>query len=228
MAWQMSPNPPAIPAGMPLVCALIPHFGKISMEWAQVMYTPFASVPHPAFAKTLRVAKGLLNLDTERNELVRTALEDKNITHLLWIDSDIICEDPKDVNEAIRRLLATNVPIVSGLYRAKKAKGSYPYAMWARHPSASFGYIDIPQWTGNWLSVDAIGMGFCLCKREVFEKIPPPWFVWDKVAPSEDFDWCQKVRNAGYEIKVYTDVRLSHEMSGKVLCNSGDVHVLDV
>lgn len=228
MAWQIQPQQPQIPAGMPLVCILIPHFGKISMEFAQSTYGPLQFIAHPAFAKTSRVARGLLNLDTERNDLARMALEDKNVTHLLWLDSDCIVEDPADPNEALRRLLAINVPIVSGLYRAKKAKGNYPYAMWAKHPTAEHGYIDIPQWTGNFINADAIGLGFCLCKREVFEKIPPPWFVWDKPSPSEDFAWCEKVRKAGYEIKVYTDVKLSHEGAMKVLCKDGAVHVLDV
>lgn len=234
MAWQITPGvaQPApnvqIPQGMPVVCILIPHFGKVSMEWAQSTYAPLLHTGRPDFAKTSRVARGILNLDTLRNDLARMALEDKNVTHLLWLDSDCIIEEPKDPNDAIAKLLACNVPIVSGLYRAKKSKGLYPYAMWARHPTADYGYIDIPKWTGNFISVDAIGFGFCLVRREVFEKIPSPWFVWDKPAPSEDFAFCKKIRDAGYEIKVYTDVTLSHEGAMKVLCKDGAVHVLDV
>lgn len=235
MAWDITPGtaqpaPPTqrIPAGMPVVCMLIPHFGKISMEFAQSTYGPLSFLAHPAFAKTSRVARGILNLDTERNDLVRMALEDKAVTHLLWLDSDCIIDEPKDPNEAVAKLLACNVPIVSALYRAKKSKGNYPYAMWAKNPGAEYGYIDIPKWTGNFISVDAIGLGFCLCRREVFEKVPAPWFVWDKPTPSEDFAWCEKVRKAGYEIKVYTDVQFWHEGAFKVRCKDGAVHTLDV
>lgn len=232
MAWQINsvtqPATPTIPAGMPIICILIPHFGKISMEFAQSTYGPLQFIAHPNFAKTSRVARGILNLDTLRNDMVRMALEDKAITHLLWLDSDCIIEEPRDVNEALGKLLACNMPIVSGLYRAKKSKGLYPYAMWAKNPNGEYGYVDIPQWTGNFISVDAIGMGFCLCKREVFEKVPAPWFTWDKPTPSEDFAWCEKVRKAGFEIKVYTDVRLSHEGAMKVLCKDASIHVLDV
>lgn len=217
-----------IPKGMAVVCVLIPHFGKISLEFAQSTYAPLMHTPHPAFVKTSRVARGILNLDTLRNDLARMALEDKQVTHLLWLDSDCIIEEPADVNEAVAKLLACNAPVVSGLYRAKKAKGLYPYAMWAKHPTADYGYIDIPKWTGNFISVDAIGFGFCLVRREVFEKIPAPWFVWDKPTPSEDFAFCKKIRDAGYEIKVYTDVKLSHEGMMKVLCKDGAVHMLDV
>lgn len=235
MAWNIQsgvaqPSAPTvqIPAGMPVVCILIPHFGKISMEWAQSTYGPLLHTGRNDFAKTSRVARGILNLDTLRNDLARMALEDKQVTHLLWLDSDCIMEEPKDPNDAIAKLLACNVPVVSGLYRAKKSKGLYPYAMWAKHPTADYGYIDIPKWTGNFISVDAVGFGFCLIRREVFEKIPPPWFVWDKPTPSEDFAFCKKIRDAGYEIKVYTDVMLSHEGAMKVLCKDGAVHVLDV
>lgn len=235
MAWNIQPGVAQptqptvqIPAGMPVVCVLIPHFGKVSMEWAQSTYGPLMHTGRQDFAKTSRVARGILNLDTLRNDLARMALEDKQVTHLLWLDSDCIIEEPKDVNDAIAKLLACNAPVVSGLYRAKKAKGLYPYAMWAKHPAADYGYIDIPKWTGNFISVDAIGFGFCLVKREVFEKIPPPWFQWDKPQPSEDFAFCKKIREAGYEIKVYTDVKLSHEGMMKVLCNDGAVHMLDV
>ena len=231
MAWDITAgvaqSQPSLPAGMPHVCLLVPHFGKVSMEWVESTYGPLRFVGNGSFAKSNRIARGLLNLDTERNELVKAALADKTVTHLLWLDSDCIIEKPRSPDEAIATLLSLNVPIVSALYRAKKAKGEYPYAMWAKAPVGE-GYVNIPTWSGNWLSVDAIGMGFCLCKREVFEKVSYPWFVWDKPTPSEDFVWCEKVRKAGYEIKVFTEVQFSHEGTMKVLCKDGAVHVLDV
>jgi hypothetical protein len=227
MAWQINPVKPEIPAGVPHVCLLVPHFGKVSMEWVESTYGPLRFTGNASFVKSNRVARGILNLDVERNELVKAALDDKTVTHLLWLDSDCILEEPRNPDEAILRLLACNTPIVSGLYRAKKAKGEYPYAMWAKNPKGD-GYLGIPKWTGNFISVDAIGFGFCLTRREVWEKIPFPWFVWDKPTPSEDFAWCEKIRKAGYEIKVYTDVKLSHEGMMKVLCKDGTVHVLDV
>lgn len=232
MAWQIESKPiastaPKLPTGMPLVCVCVPHFGSVSLEWVNTTYGPLHFIPRPDFAKTFRVAKGLLNLDTERNDLVKLSLEDKAVTHILFLDSDVIMESPPDVNQAVANLLQINVPVVSGLYRAKKSKGNYPYAMWAKNQGSQYGYVDIPEWTGNFIKADAIGFGFVLLKREVFEKIPFPWFVWDKVAPSEDFDFCEKLIKYGYEIKVFTDVKLSHGMTGKVKID-GAVHVLDV
>jgi GT2 family glycosyltransferase len=159
--------------------------------------------------------------------LAKMALDDPKTTHILWLDTDSICEEPSDPNEALRRLLWCNVPVVSGLYRAKKKGGVYPYAMWLKSKTQE-GYEAITGWTGNWLKVDAIGLGFCLMRREVFEKVPPPWFVWKSSdGPSEDFAFCEKLIENGYEIKVFTDVKLSHAGMMKVKTD-GSVSTLDV
>lgn len=223
MAWVEAGQPLTVPH----VCVCVPHFGSVSLEWVESTYGPLRFVPQSDFAKSSKLSRGILNLDTERNELVKYALEDKTVTHLLFLDTDCIIESPPDINQAVRHLLAINVPVVSGLYRAKKAKGLYPYAMWARNPGGGIGYVDLQQWTGNYLKVDAIGFGFVLLKREVFEKIPFPWFVWDKPVPSEDFDFCQKMRQYGYDINVFTEVCFSHAGTMKVK-TAGEVHVLDV
>lgn len=212
---------------MPVVAILCPHWGSVSMEWVETTYGPLRFIPQPDFAKAPKLSRGILNLAAHRNALVKMALEDKTVTYLLWLDSDNICESPSDPNQALRMLLSLNVPIVSGLYRAKKSKGLYPYAMWMKNP-AGIGYLAIENWTGNWITADVIGFGFVLIKREVFEKVPYPWFVWDSAeGVSEDFFWCEKIAQYGYEVKVFTDVRLSHGLTGKVRTD-GAVHVLDV
>lgn len=225
-------KPVLIPSGMSHVCILVPHHGEVSLEWVNSTYGPLMFIPRADFAKSNRVARGIMNLDTHRNILVKAALEDKTVTHIFFLDTDIIAETPTDPNESLRMLLSCNVPIVSGLYRAKKAKGSYPYAMWAgpvlEAGTGTKGYVDIPSWTGNWIPVGAVGFGCVLIKREVFEKVSYPWFEWHEPPnPSEDFFFCEKARNAGFEIKVITDVKFSHIGLMKVKID-GQVHVLDV
>lgn len=198
----------------------------MSLEWVQTTWGPLIWAGQPDFDKTYQLARGILNIDTERNELAKNALKDPAVTHLLWVDTDSICECPQDPNQSLRLLLACNAPIVSGLYRAKKAKGNYPYAMWMRNPHGE-GYLAIGEWTGNFIRADAVGFGFCLVRREVFERVPPPWFSWRDRAPSEDFYFCREAIKQGYEIKVFTDVKLSHEGTFKVLTD-GRMHVLDV
>jgi len=224
MAWGEGEKPKNT---IPCVAICVPHWSSVSMEWVESTWGPLRYIPQPDFAKTPRLSRGILNLDTHRNELVKSALSDKAVTHILFLDSDVIAESPSDINEAVRMLLSCNAPIASGLYRAKKQKGQYPYAMWMKNPGG-VGYLSIESWSGNWLKVAVIGFGFVLIKREVFETVPPPWFTWKEVAPSEDFYACELFARYGFETRVLTVVQLSHLGGFKVLCKDGKVNTQDV
>jgi len=225
MAWELWATPP-IPA-KPHIKIAIPHWGSCTLEWSKRTFGPLWIVEQPDFDKSLLLARGILNLDTERNQLVKDALEDPRTTHIFWLDTDIIIEEPEDPNQALRMLLACNAPIAGGLYRAKQKTG-YFYAMWKKAEGQE-GYIPTAGWTpgANWINVDAIGLGCCLMKREVFEKIPYPWFKWDKPHPSEDFYFCQQLIEHGYEIRVLTDVKCSHIGTLKVRVD-GSISPLEV
>jgi GT2 family glycosyltransferase len=56
--------------------------------------------------------------------------------------------------------------------------------------------------------VDATGMHFTLIRKEVFEKIERPYFVYDTT--SEDMNFCKKAKKAGYEIYVDTGLEIGH------------------
>ena len=159
----------------------------------------------------------------QRNGLVEKAL-DWGCTHVLLLDSDNVVETPADPNEALRYLLERNEAIVSGLYRAKKQEG-FPYCMWKEHPTDENLMIAIESFTGNWIQPDLIGIGFCLIKREVFEKVPKPWFKWDEPTPSEDFYFIKKARKAGYVVNVFTEVRVAH-IGTLVVETEGNVRTL--
>jgi hypothetical protein len=197
------------------------------MEWVESTWGPLRYIAQPDFAKTPRLSRGILNLDTHRNELVKSALADKAVTHILFLDSDIIAESPSDINQAVRMLLACNAPIASGLYRAKKQHGEYPYAMWTKNPNG-IGYLPIGTWNGNWLHVSVIGFGFVLIRRDVWDTVPSPWFVWKEVTPSEDFYACELFAKYGFETRVLTDVQLSHLGPLKVLCKDAKAVSQDV
>jgi hypothetical protein len=203
MAWAEAEN-----AKKTHVKICIPHHGLCTLEWAKRTFAPLDAVPQPDFDKQTLLCRGILNLDTERNELVKEALKDPATTHILFLDTDVVVEQPPDPNHALRMLLACDAPVASALYRAKQKIG-FNYSMWKK---VKGGYAPVTGWTkgSNWISVDAIGLGFCLFKREVFQHIPQPWFVWNKPHPSEDFAFCEKLIEHGYEIRVLTDVRCSH------------------
>jgi len=218
MAWNLEVKP--------RVKICIPHWGNVSLEWARQMFGPLQFVQHPAFDKDILLMRGILNLDTERNELVKMAQGDPSMTHILFVDTDVITE--MDVNQAIAQMLAYNVPIVSGLYRAKQKTG-FNYATWMKAPEGIKGYVPITQWSSgaNWLSVSVVGAGLLLVKKEVFQKVTYPWFKWDQIGPSEDFYFCEKAKKAGYEINVATDIKCSHEGKVKIRCD-GTVTLGDI
>ncbi len=61
--------------------------------------------------------------------------------------------------------------------------------------------------------VDVVGAGCLLIRRDLFEKIPAPWFAsqWStKGHLSEDFSFCEKAKGMGYRIGVDTSVRPLH------------------
>ena len=167
----------------------------------------------------------LVTVHNCRNMLVKQALGDPQVTHLMWIDSDVVFEQPSDPNEAILQLMQCNAEIVSGIYRARQKSG-FNYSMWLKHPQ---GFVPVQSWSGNWISVDVIGMGCCLMKREVFERVPEPWFWWGPgESPSEDFNFCLKAKEHGFKVMVYTDVRASHISGGLKVLSNGSVTTLDV
>jgi hypothetical protein len=216
MGWQIMQTGLVVATNatpnVPVVYACIPHWGKIEMAFAQTTLAPLLNVPSPYFSKNTFLSRGILNLDTARNDLVRLALEDGKATHIMFIDSDTIPKYPPNINDAIYMLLQMNAPVASGWYTALQRDG-FHNAMWVKNEYGSYTTVPTGAWsppTATWIKVNAIGMGFCLFKREVFEKIPPPWFVWDKPYPSEDFAFCQKLEAAGYDIRVLTCVRLGH------------------
>ena len=223
MAWEREEAKP-VPVGIPRVAICVPHTGSASLEWMTTTYGPLRFIPVDWCVKNIFLGKGL-PLAVQRNSLVEDALK-WGCTHVLFLDTDNVVETPPDPNEALKKLLACSEPIVSALYRAKKQEG-FPYCMWMDTPDEEHMTV-IGGYTGNWIQPDLIGIGFCLVRREVFEKVSKPWFKWDTLTPSEDFYFIKMARKAGYRVNVFTDVKLSHAGQMKVRAADGSVRMLDV
>lgn len=133
---------------------------------------------------------------------------------LFFLDSDVA--PPHD---AILRLMAHNLPIVSGIYCRRSPPQGVPVMMrggqWVtKYPANSL------------IQVDVVGAGCLLIRRDVLEKLPPQrpgkhWFDWrvdmrgSKVVPddtcmSEDFTFCQHARKHGYPVMVDTSIMCRH------------------
>lgn len=212
----------------PFVVIAIPHTGSIHMEFAEKVYSALKQ-PSPIFDKSIITSRGL-PLDCTRNQLVQTMLADKNATHIMFLDSDVVPEG-MTANQLIELLLSCDYPIASASYRAHQKTG-FVYAAWNRDPdSKELQFIPVSQWTGNWIPVDVIGCGAVLIERQVFKEVPQPWFVWDDITgkPSEDFAWCLKTTQyANIKPRVLMSAKCSH-ISGKLkIMWDGSVTTCDI
>jgi len=138
---------------------------------------------------------------------------------VFFLDDDTV--PPPD---AVLRLQAHNLDIVSGLYY-RRHQGLQPCMQ-----GVNGGWItDVP--FGKLLEVGTVGAGCMLIRRNVFEKMKKPWFEWlcdredlpENVRWSEDFNFCVKARAAGFKVIVDTTIQCKHlgmaqvEAGGKIV-----------
>lgn len=188
---------------VPKIAICIPYNGNWNSEWVQKTYIPLTTQPTNWCEKKSFLSR-VPSISVSRNVLVKQAL-DANCDYVLFLDTDHVVESPPHPNMALSLLHSVlnkskdknsdsykDARIASALYRAKKKEG-FSYAMWMKaNDSIHKGFSPIMEWTGNWIQVDVIGMGFCLIDTIVFKEIPPPWFVWNEDGkPSEDFYFCE-------------------------------------
>lgn len=150
----------------------------------------------------LMVFQGAL-VDRARNHLVEQMLEHPiNPTHIFFLDGDIL-----PAHDTLTRLLAAQVPIISGVYR-KRIPPHEPMAFKFQGKNKTLKPISSTIKTTT--EVDVVGGGCLLIERRVFEKIKGPWFTseWtSKGHLSEDFSFCQKAKKAGF--KIFADPKVN-------------------
>jgi glycosyltransferase involved in cell wall biosynthesis len=215
-AWPDTPKPDN---GLPKIAICIPFNGNWLPEWVEKQYLPLMYQP-TNWCQKIAFLTRVPSISVARNTLVEQALS-INADYILFVDSDIVMESPSDPNVALSQLYqimnkSTNKDdkyyksgrIVSAIYRAKQKTG-FSMAAWMKYQDK--GFTPIANWKGNLLTVDVVGMGFCLIDLKIFKEIPKPWFVWNEPnGISEDFYFCMLAKQHGYDIHVYSDIKLSH------------------
>lgn len=147
-----------------------------------------------------------LPFDHARNEIVKKAVKNGS-DWLFFLDDDVL--PPPD---AFLQLTAWKKPVVSGLYYKRQGK-IVPTA----YREGAHGPVPIPS-VGTPGFVDFVGGGCLLIHKVVFEKLKYPWFEWtidQEALPSkdrlgEDFNFCRKARQAGFEVFLDTTVKCRH------------------
>lgn len=176
-----------------------------------------------------------------RNAAVAHFLEDKENTHILFIDSDIIFE-PEDVF----KLLQSNKEVVAGIYPKK-------YIVWDRlkkYPEAE--RVDFPvggsvkMTEDNFLEMDYLPTGFLLISRTAINKIikahPELKYkndidgymsagdnfydlfkvgIRNGIYESEDWGFCSLWKSVGGKVLIHPEINVKHlgwhEYSGNLL-----------
>lgn len=150
---------------------------------------------------------GLPDVAKARNELTEIFLEDKQYTHLLWIDADMVW-DPS----AVEALIDLDVPIASALV-TKKAPPFDITMFQLMKPTEDSPHLDTFMVPFGQYPLDkpftfpnsGIGTAFMLVAREVIEKMDKPYFCGfvnptDKTLKGTDYYFCVKFIQLGYEI----------------------------
>ena len=145
-------------------------------------------------------------IDKVRNNAVKNCLSG-DYTHLFFLDDDTL---PRP--DAILRLLKHDLPIVSGLY-CRRSEPHYPIIINMNRDNRKvlgFTYpYEMNPPKDKLVECDAVGAGCLLIKREVFEKMPQPWFKVGQYH-GEDIYFCLQAKEAGYKILVDTGVECMH------------------
>lgn len=150
-----------------------------------------------------------LTLDRARNSIVKFFLEQTDSTHLCFWDSDTLL-----MPDAILKLLARNLPIVSGLY-VERGMSHKPViidvtleGLKVTHYKVRYDSIDqVPR--DQLLECGITPGGIFVTERSVFTKMGEPWFALPP-GIGEDIFFSLRATQAGYKHYVDTAVEGIH------------------
>ncbi|NDD57643.1 MAG: hypothetical protein EBZ47_00100 [Chlamydiae bacterium] len=155
-----------------------------------------------------------------RNNIMAQMMSNPNATHFMFIDADI-----RFVAESVLAMIACNKDVIGGLYPKKGLPIDYVF-----NPKKN------TKIEGDIFTVEAVGTGFLLFKRHVYEKLIEahpeckyiddvglgkqyePWMYSifdvaigeDKRYLSEDWLFCKRWQAIGGEIWAHSKVLLNH------------------
>jgi len=147
-----------------------------------------------------------LPLEHARNEQVQRFLASK-CTHLFLLDSDCVPQD-----RTIQKLLAYDMPIIAAPHPTRKG-GEIGLMVLDRQGDT---YVQHRSLTGLQGPDVVVGCAGLLIRRDVLEVLGPFRFLYDecgKLIKGEDFDFCDRAHDAGYEVWAQCDLRQRHIVS---------------
>lgn len=159
---------------------------------------------------SVRFLKGASDIVLARSTMATQALND-GFAETFWIDADVVF-NPDDVD----RIRSHGKPFVAGLY---PRKGQASFAAQPLEDDIKFGD------QGGLTAMKYVGFGFTYVRREVYEAMGleaskggyngqdvVPYFlpVSGPCYLSEDYAFCSRASDAGFEVLADTTVKLGH------------------
>jgi hypothetical protein len=171
-------------------------------------------------------------IEIGRNRIVETFLANK-MDYLLMHDSDATWHPG-----AVQRLVERGLPVVTGVI-FKRSLPTVPTIGRDVGPSPSdernhlYSFADtinqiqrvvvrekigpetpnellLPKHPDDLQEIDGCGAHFCLIRRDVLETIGKPWYRATGTNAGEDFDFCRRVKAAGFPLYVDYSVFTGH------------------
>lgn len=203
----------------------MPRFGSVDSQWLQAFDALQKPMKPDGSPDWRPLVIGRTVVSQARNMIVQIVLqgseaidprdhpngvpeEYSQASHILFLDDDTMM--PPD---GLMRLLSHDLPIVGGLVCLRG--GRFLPSVYRRVPGTEAQHVFVTRFKRGLQEVDAIGGACLLVKREVFEKMSPPWFDYQCGATpgetiSEDFYFCLKARALGYPIVLDFEVQCGH------------------
>jgi len=151
-------------------------------------------------------------IDEKRNRCVEKFLQTE-CTHLLFWDSDTVA-----IPGAIQKLLDDDKDIVGATIYKKGGDHVPCFGFWV--PERQIYKTPLPFLYNKLIPVDMVGTGFMLIKREVLEKMTPPYFqCYEKGNAQEDIYFCLKAKEFGFQPFVDTGLNLGHIATPYIVTN---------
>jgi hypothetical protein len=158
-------------------------------------------------------------VDWARNDLARAALEAKTndgkpFTHFLWLDTDHIFTADLACQLA-RHFVHDEIDAVSALYFGR-SEPYLPVAYVKDTAPSDYTYYPLVEVPNCLCEVDAVGFGAIMTRREIFEKVPEPWFTIDYRC-GEDIAFCTHARKNGFRFFLDGQYKLGHFGAKKII-----------
>ena len=208
-------------AGRKIFFGIPAYDHKVSIKQAiSLMRFAQEALPHGIKAAVGSIC-GCSVVSRARNLLVKDFLESDS-TDLMFIDADINF-DPQDIFRLLAWVSEPNIGIAAGIPCARKVEKTYIVTLDEENNQLTMNGMGL-------VRAKRVATAFMMIKREVLEKLVkdnPQWHYWDDKTErtlsavfdfqvkdnsyvGEDYLFCDRARDAGFEVWVDPTIKLGH------------------